>query len=86
MASRRPTRRFRQVATMKPTQALTADLDAMSRLVRALTFICGADHPSTLAMQRAVGSGDPRDIKRARALFADLKPGDRQAALAMIAE
>jgi hypothetical protein len=37
-------------------------------------------------MQRAVSSGDPGDIKRARALFADLKPGDRQAALTMIAE
>lgn len=71
---------------MNPTPAPAPDLEAMARLVRALTFICGADHPTTLAMQRAVASGKAGDIKRARALFADLKPGDRQATLAMIAE
>jgi hypothetical protein len=56
------------------------DRDAMERLAKALTFICGADHPTTVA------SGSPKDIKAARALFLKLKPGERKAALAMLGE
>jgi hypothetical protein len=62
----------------------TIDRAAMGRLAKALVFICGADHPTTVALQAAAASGSERDIKNARALFLKLKQGDRRAALAMI--
>jgi hypothetical protein len=62
----------------------TLDPTAMGRLAKALTFICGADHPATVALGVAASSGYERDAKKARALFLLLKPGDRKAALAMI--
>jgi len=62
----------------------TIDRAAMVRLAKALQFICGADHPTTLALQTAADSGSERDIKAARALFLKLKPSDRRAALTMI--
>ena len=62
------------------------ELAQMERLAKALVFICGAAHPVTAATQAAVKSGSERDIKRARSLFLKLKPGDRKAALVMIAE
>ena len=60
------------------------DRAAMERLAKALTFICGADHPTTAALSLAAASGSDRDIKKARTLFLRLKSGDRIAALAMI--
>ena len=60
------------------------DRAALGRLSRALAFICGADHPTTVALREAAENGSERDIKNARALFLRLKPGDRKAALAMI--
>jgi hypothetical protein len=62
------------------------DRDAMGRLAKALTFICGADHPTTVALRAAAESGSAKDIKAARALFLKLKPGERKAALAMLGE
>ncbi len=62
----------------------TIDRAAMARLAKALQFICGADHPTTVALQTAAESGSERDIKNARALFLKLKPSDRRAALTMI--
>ena len=62
----------------------TIDSAAMGRLAKALVFICGADHPTTVALQAAAESGSERDIKNARALFLRLKPGDRRAALTML--
>ncbi|WP_088348738.1 MULTISPECIES: hypothetical protein [Rhodomicrobium] len=62
------------------------DRATMARLAKALVFICGATHPTTVALKTAADSGSERDIKAARALFLKLKPGDRQAALAMIAD
>ena len=56
----------------------------MARLAKALVFICGKDHPTTVALKLAADSGSERDIKNARALFIKLKPGDRKAALAML--
>ena len=53
-------------------------------VAKALTFICGADRPTTVALNLAAESGSDRDIKKARALFLKLKSGDRNAALAMI--
>ena len=62
----------------------TLDRAAMGRLAKALTFICGANHPATVALEVAASSGSERDAKKARTLFLQLKPGDRKAALAMI--
>ena len=64
----------------------TIDRDAMGRLAKALTFVCGADHPTTVALKTAAESGSDRDIKAARSLFMKLKPGERRAALAMLGE
>jgi hypothetical protein len=62
----------------------TIDRAAMGRLAKALAFICGADHPTTVALQAAAESGSERDIKNARALFLKLRSGDRRAALTML--
>jgi hypothetical protein len=60
------------------------DRETMARLAKALDFICGPHHPTTMALKSAAETGAERDIKIARALFLKLKPGDRRAALAMI--
>jgi len=62
----------------------TIDREAMGQLATALAFICGADHPTTIALKKAAESGAESDIKHARTLFLRLKPNDRRAALAMI--
>jgi hypothetical protein len=62
----------------------TIDRAAMGRLAKALTFICSAAHPTVIALAQAAESGLERDIKKARLLFLQLKPGDRKAALNMI--
>jgi hypothetical protein len=64
----------------------TIDRGAMERLAKALTFVCGADHPTTVALKTAAESGSDRNIKAARSLFLKLKPGERKAALAMLGE
>jgi hypothetical protein len=58
----------------------------MGRLAKALAFICGPQHPTTVALQTASDSGSEKDIKAARALFLKLKPADRRSALAMLRE
>ena len=60
------------------------DREAMGRLAKALAFICGADHPTTVALKAAAESGTERDIKSARTLFLRLKQTERRAALAML--
>lgn len=62
------------------------DREAMGRLAKALAFICSPDHPTTIALKTAAESGSDADIKKARTLFLKLKPGDRRAALTMLAE
>jgi hypothetical protein len=62
----------------------TIDREAMGKLAQALAFICGADHPTTLALKLAAESGSEQDIKKARALFLRLKPSDRRAAFTML--
>ena len=62
------------------------DRAAMGRLAKALVFICGADHPTTVALKAAAESGSDQDIAKARKLFLGLKPGDRRAALTMLAD
>ena len=64
----------------------TIDRAAMGRLAKALVFVCGADHPTTIALRAAAESGSDRDIKNARALFLRLKQGERRAALAMLGD
>jgi hypothetical protein len=59
---------------------------AMGRLAKALAFISGADHPITLALKAAAETKTERDIRKARQLFLQLKPGDRKAALTMISD
>ncbi len=62
------------------------DHAAMGRLAKALVFICGPDHLTTVDLKAAAESGSEQDIKKARSLFSRLKPGDRQAALTMLAD
>ena len=64
----------------------TIDRAAIARLAKALVFVCGADHPTTVALQAAADSGSERDIKNARAMFLRLKQGERRAALAMLGD
>ncbi len=62
------------------------DRAAMGRLAKALVFVCGPDHPTTVALKAAAESGSEQDIKTARTLFLRLKPGYRRAALIMLAD
>ncbi len=62
------------------------DRAAMGRLAKALVFILGPDHATTVALKAATESGSERDIKKARTLFLRLKPGDRRAASTMLAD
>ena len=62
----------------------TIDRATMGRLAKALIFVCGPDHPTSVALNAAAESGSGRDIKNARTLFLRLKPGERRAALAML--
>ncbi len=62
------------------------DRAAMGRLAKALVFICGADHPTTVALTVVAESGSEQDIKKARTLFLKLKPAFRRAALIMLAD
>ncbi len=66
--------------------AAKIDRAAMGRLAKALVFICGPDHSTTVALKAAAESGSEQDIKKARTLFLRLKPGDRRAALTMLAD
>lgn len=65
-------------------QETDIDRVAMGRLAKALTFICGKDHATTKALATAAETGTAGDIKKARALFVKLKPGERKAALEML--
>ena len=62
------------------------DREAMGRLAKGLAFICAPDHPTTIALKAAAESGSKQDIAKARKLFLALKPADRKAAMAMLAD
>ena len=62
------------------------DRATMGRLAKSLAFIIGIAHPATVAMQAAADNGTEKDIKAARALFLKLKPGERRAAMDMLAD
>jgi hypothetical protein len=74
----------RETLKVKEMDESKIDREAMGRLAKALTFICGPKHAATLALQAAADSGAERDIKAARTLFLRLKPGERKAAMAML--
>jgi hypothetical protein len=61
------------------------DRETMAKLSKALSFICGPDDATTAALRKAAESGLKSDIKKAHTLFLKMKPGHRQAALAMLA-
>jgi hypothetical protein len=67
-------------------EELKIDHATMGRLAKALAFICGPGHLTTIALKAAAESGTPQDIKKARTLFLRLKPGDRRAALTMLSD
>lgn len=67
-------------------ESLEFSVEAMARLARAVGFVCGAEHPAGVALAKAAQSGADRDVKQARTLFLRLKPGERKAALAMLAD
>jgi hypothetical protein len=52
------------------------DPDLMGRLAKALSFICGADHPAALALAKAAQSKSEKDIKAARGQFLKVKLDD----------
>ncbi len=60
------------------------DRVAMGRLAKALVFICGAAHPTTVALKTAADTGTDKDIKAARGAFLKLKHAERKAALSML--
>ena len=62
----------------------TIDRVTMGRLAKALGFICGEQHATTLALQRAADTGIAADVKKARTLFLKLKTTERKAAMAML--
>lgn len=62
------------------------DRETMARLGKALAFICGAEHATTLALKKAAENGSASDIKKAYTLFLKLPSGHRQAALSMLSE
>lgn len=66
--------------------SLDFSVEAMGRLTKAVAFVCGAEHPAAVALAKAAQSGADRDVKQARTLFLRLKPGERRAALAMLAD
>lgn len=60
------------------------DLNAIGRLAKAMAFISGADDPVTVALRRAAATQAEADIKKARLMFLQLKPGTRAAAFAFL--
>lgn len=64
--------------------AASIDLAAIARLARALDFISGADDPTARALRKAAETRAEADIKKARLMFLQLKPGTRAAAFAFL--
>ena len=62
------------------------DPAAMGRLAKALSFICGPEHATTVALKKAAETGAEVDVKRARTAFLKLKPGERRAAMTMLSD
>ena len=69
----------------RPVGAMPVEPAAMARLVTSLAFVCGPEHPVTLAVRSAALSGGADDIERARTFFLQLSARDQRAALAIAA-
>ena len=65
---------------------ISIDPQMMGKLAHAVGFVCGADHPTTVALKKAAESGAAKDITAARKAFLKLKPGERKGALTMLEE
>jgi hypothetical protein len=42
----------------------TLDRDAIARLAKALVFICGSNHPATVALQAAASTRSENDTRK----------------------
>ena len=62
------------------------DRTAMGCTAKALAFICGPEHATTVALRTAADSKAEQDIKTARTLLLISKPNDRRAALTMLSD
>ena len=60
------------------------DLDTMAKLARAFEKIGSRGDPVVVALNKAVGSEDPEDIKEAAELVMRLDPAHRNAALKIV--
>lgn len=69
---------------MRGVQPAEGAGQTVERLANALSFICGADHPATIAAQKAARGGVAEDAAKARKLFEKIKPSLQRAVLAMI--
>lgn len=65
---------------------ISIDPKMMGQLAHAVGFICGADHPATMALKKAAETGAAKDIAAARKAFLKLKSGERRGALTMLDE
>ena len=63
---------------------IAIDPKMMGQLAHAVGFICGTDHPATVALKRAAETGADKDIKAARKAFLKLPLGERRGALTML--
>ena len=72
-------------AAERPGAPNLADASATQRLAQALAFVCGPDHPATLATARAAQSGTTDDVQQARAAFMQLTAQSQNAALKIAA-
>ena len=62
------------------------DRETMGRLARTLAFLRNAEDPTVAALRQAAASGTAADIRKARALFLKLPPGERRSALAALTD
>ena len=67
-------------------EEIPLDPAMLGKLAHAVGFVCGADHPTAVALKAAADSRADKDIKVARKLFLRLKQSERRAAFAMLEE
>ncbi len=60
------------------------DQETMGRLVKPVSFILGADHPTTKALTNAAERGFSQDLKQAQIAFNRMKSADRNTVLDML--
>lgn len=60
------------------------DQETMGRLVKPVTFVLGAEHPTTKALINAAERGFSQDLKQAQIAFNRMKSTDRNTVLDML--